>query len=140
MAYISYNKLGESEFDNIVSKRYKIQDLNNYRLKLEVHNSFKKDEKITTKIEPVDNEDVRNKAFLHEKISKIDGQISYLQNVYNEFKLHQNKQSLEEILIQRPVKMTIQNLYDQGLFDTFYETDEVSKDFLFTSRRRVDLK
>ena len=28
MAYISYNKLWESEFDVIVSKRVKLQDLN----------------------------------------------------------------------------------------------------------------
>ena len=28
MAYISYNKLWESEFDDIVSKRDKLQDLN----------------------------------------------------------------------------------------------------------------
>ena len=28
MAYISYNKLWESEFDNIVSKRDKLQDSN----------------------------------------------------------------------------------------------------------------
>ena len=28
MAYISYNKLWESEFDNIVSKGDKLQDLN----------------------------------------------------------------------------------------------------------------
>ena len=28
MAYISYNKLWESEFDGIVSKRDKLQDLN----------------------------------------------------------------------------------------------------------------
>ena len=27
MAYISYNKLRESEFDNIVSEWYKLQDL-----------------------------------------------------------------------------------------------------------------
>ena len=41
MAYISYNKLWESEFDGIVSKRDKLQDLNINRLKLEVHDIFK---------------------------------------------------------------------------------------------------
>ena len=40
MAYISYNKLWESEFDGIVSKRDKLQDINN--LKLEVHDAYKK--------------------------------------------------------------------------------------------------
>ena len=43
MTYISYNKLWESEFDNIVSKRDKFQDLNNNQSKLEVHETYKKD-------------------------------------------------------------------------------------------------
>ena len=42
MAYISYNNLWESEFDGIVSKRDKIQDLNFNQLKLEVHDTYKK--------------------------------------------------------------------------------------------------
>ena len=42
MAYISYNKLWESEFDGIVSKRDKLQDMNINQLKLEVHNTYKK--------------------------------------------------------------------------------------------------
>ena len=45
MAYISYNKLWENEFDGIVSKRDKLQDLNINQLKLEVHDTYKKDEK-----------------------------------------------------------------------------------------------
>ena len=45
MAHIYYNKLWESEFDNIVAKIDKLQDLNNIQLKLEVHDTFKKDEK-----------------------------------------------------------------------------------------------
>ena len=44
MAYISYNKLWESEFDGIVSKRDKLQDLNINQFKLEVHDTYKKDE------------------------------------------------------------------------------------------------
>ena len=55
MAYISYNKLWESEFDNVVSKRDKLQDLNINQLKLDVHDTYKKDEKITTNFEPIDN-------------------------------------------------------------------------------------
>ena len=39
MAYISYKKLWESEIDSIVSKRDKLQDLNNNQLKLEVHDT-----------------------------------------------------------------------------------------------------
>ena len=39
MAYISYDKLWEIEFDGIVSKRDKLQDANISQLKLEVHDS-----------------------------------------------------------------------------------------------------
>ena len=42
---------------------------------------------------------------------------------YNVFKLQYNKQSVEEILIQRAMKMTIQTLYDEGLFDDFASAD-----------------
>ena len=70
MAYISYNKLWESEFDGIVSKRDKLQDLNINQLKLEVHDTYKKDEKITTNFEPIDNADVINKGYLDDKLLK----------------------------------------------------------------------
>ena len=140
MAYISYNKLWESEFDGIVSKRDKLQDLNINQLKLEVHDTYKKDEKITTNFEAIDDSDVINKAYLDEKLKKIDGHISYLEKDYNEFKIQYNKQSVEEILIQRAVKTTIQILYDKGLFNNFQNAQEVLKDFLFTTRRRPDLE
>ena len=42
MAYTSYNKLWESEFDNILSKIDKLQDININKLKLEVHDTYKK--------------------------------------------------------------------------------------------------
>ena len=42
MAYKPYNKLWESEFDNIVSKREKVRDLNISQLKLEVYDTLKK--------------------------------------------------------------------------------------------------
>ena len=51
-------KLGEKEFDNIVSKRDKLQELNINQTKLEVHDSYKKGEKITTNFEPNIDEDV----------------------------------------------------------------------------------
>ena len=70
MACICYNKLWESEFNGIVSKRDKLQDLNSNEIKLEVHDTYKKDEKITTNFEPIDNEDVINKAYLDEKLKK----------------------------------------------------------------------
>ena len=139
MAYISYNKLWESEFDNIVSKRDKLQDLNINNLKLEVHDTYKKDEKISTNFEPNDNTDVINKGYLDSKLLKIDGHLSKLEKDFNEFKLQYNKQSVEEILVQRAVKTTIQILYDKGLFDNFQNADKVLEDFLFTTRRRPDL-
>ena len=139
MAYNSYNKLWESEFDGIVSKRDKLQDLNINQLKLEVHDTYKKDEKLTTNFKPSDDTDVINKAYLDEKLKKIDGHISYLEKDYNEFKIQYNKQSVEDILIQRAVKTTIQILYDKGLFDNYANADKVLEDFLFTTRRRGDL-
>ena len=45
MAFISYNKLWEREFDNIFSRRDKSQDMNINQLKLEVHDTYRKDEK-----------------------------------------------------------------------------------------------
>ena len=138
MAFISYNKLWESEFDGIVSKRDKLQDLNINQLKLEVHDTYKKHEKITTNFKPIDNEDVINKAYLDDKLKKIDGHIAYIEKEYNEFKKQYNKQSVEDSLIQRAVKTTIQILYDKGLFDNYANADKVLEDFLFTSRRRGD--
>ena len=129
----------ESEFDGIVSKRDKLQDLNINQLKLEVHDTFKKDEKITTNFEPVNNEDVIDKGYLDDKLLKINGHLSKLEKDYSEFKLQYNKQSVEGILIQRAVKTTIQILYDKGLFDNFQNADKVIEEILFTTRRRGDL-
>ena len=81
MAYISYNKLWESEFDGIVSKRDKLQDANINQLKLEVYDAYKNDEKLTTNFEPIDNLDVINKGYLDEKLLKIDSHISKLERI-----------------------------------------------------------
>ena len=139
MAYISYNKLCEREFDGIVSKRDKLQDLNINQLKLEVHDTYIKDEKTTTNFEAVDESDVINKGYLDSKLLKINGHLSKLEKDFNEFKLQYNKQNIEEILIQRAVNTTIQILYDKGLFDNYANADKVLEDFLFTARRREDL-
>ena len=139
MAYISYNKLWESEFDGIVSKRDKLQDANFSQLKLEVYDTYKKDERISTNFEAVDDSDVINKGFLDKKLEKINGHLSFLEKDYIEFKLQYNKQNVEDILIQRAVKTTIQILYDKGLFDNYDNADKVLEDFLFTTRRRGDL-
>ena len=140
MAYIKYNKLWESEFDGIVSKGDKLQDLNINQLKLEVHDTYKKDEKITTNFEPIDNPDVVNKGYLDGELKKTNGHIAYIEKDYNEFKLQYNKQTVEEFLVQRAVKTTIQILYDKGLFDNYANADKVLEDFLFTTRRRPDLE
>ena len=71
---------------------------------------------------------------------KIDGHLSKLEKDYNGFKLQYNKQNVEDILIQRAVKTTIQILYDRGLFDNFQNAEEVLEDFLFTTRHRPDLE
>ena len=96
---------------------------------------------MTTILKPVNDEDVINKGYLDKTLRKIDGHISYFENDYNELKLHYNKKSVEQISFQRAVKTTIQILYDNGFLD-FYanrEYDIVLEDFLFATRRRVDL-
>ena len=70
---------------------------------------------------------------------KINGHLSKLEKDYNEFKFQYNKQNVEDILIQRAVKTTIQILYDKCLFDNYDNADKVLEDFLFTTRRRPDI-
>ena len=68
MAYISYNILRKSEFDNIVSKRGKVQDLIINHIKINLYDTFKKVEKITTNVEHSDDSDVINKRFFEKKM------------------------------------------------------------------------
>ena len=76
MANISYNILWESEFDNIVFKWIKLQDTNINQFKLEVHDIYKKDERIATNFEISNDEDVINKFYLFEHLLKIHGHLS----------------------------------------------------------------
>ena len=62
---------------------------------------------------------------------KKDGHLSKLQKDYNEFKLQYNKQNVEDILIQRAVKTTMQILYDKGLFDNYANADKILEDFFY---------
>ena len=145
MAFISYKKLWLSEVFNIVSAKDREQDTNLTQPKLKVNNSYKKDEKVTTNFEASDPDDVINKSFLDKKLSRIEGHISLVEKDYNEFKLKNNKQSVEEIIIEKTVKTTIQVLYDRGLFDTCNpgNAHEVGKAFLLfevNDRRRTDLE
>ena len=92
MVYISYNKLLESEFDGTVSKRDILQDLNINQIKLEVLDTYKKDEKLTTDFEAVDDKAVINKAYLDEKLKKINGHIFTLKkNTTNLITIQQTK-------------------------------------------------
>ena len=84
-----------------------------------------------------------NKTYLDTKLRKIEGQMSYMEKDYNNFKLHNNKQPVYEILNESAVKTTIQTLYDKGLFDNYDNADEVLKDYLLfevDERRRPDLE
>ena len=85
MAYKSYNKLWESEFDNIVSKRDKLQDMIINQLKLQVHGSYKKGEKRKTNFEVSDGSDVINKTYIEDNLLKRDGHLSISEKDYNEF-------------------------------------------------------
>ena len=114
MAYISYNELWDTELDSIISKRDKLQDLNINPVKFEVHDTYKKDEIITTNFEPVNDGDVIKKVYSDEKLLETNALSSKLEKNYNEFKLQYNKQSVEEVLIQRAVKKTIQIIFQRG--------------------------
>ena len=127
-----------SEFDIFVSRKDKLQDININQLKLEVHDTYKKDEKITTDFESINNEDVIHKVYLDEKLIKRNGHLSLLEKGSDEFKLQNNKQSVEENLFQRAVITTNQLLYDKLLFDNFSNAEEVSKYFLFVTRGKLD--
>ena len=96
--------------------------------------------KEATKFAATDDSDVVDKAYFDEKLKKIDGQISYIEKDYNEFKLHYNKQSVKDILIKRAMKTTVQILEDISLFDNFAKVNKVLENFLYTTRRRGDLE
>ena len=97
MASFSYIELWESEFDNIVSERDKLKDMNIILLKLEVHDTYEEDEKITTDFEPVTIENVLSKACPDENFRiKVNGHLSSIQKDYNDFNLQYNKQMLKK--------------------------------------------
>ena len=70
--------------------------MNRNQLKGEVHDTYKKDEKITTNFEPTDISDVNNKAYPDENVSEKDDHLSLLEKNYKEVKLHYNKKSVDE--------------------------------------------
>ena len=91
---------------------------------------------MTTNFEPSNDEEVKNKAFLDRKLFKTEGHLSILEKDDNEFKILSNKQSLDEALIQRAEKTTIQILYDKVFFDSFPKASRFLNFFLFVKRRR----
>ena len=84
-AYISYNKAWENEVDYIVFKKDKVQYLKINQLKLQVHNTYKKDETITTSFEPVKYSNIINKGCLDEELFKLNGQLALFEKDYSEF-------------------------------------------------------
>ena len=86
-----------------------------------------KEMKKPTNFEPSNDEDVINKGFLDKTLPKLEAPISKIQEDYNEIKILSNKQSVEEVLVRRAVKRTIQSLYDKELFDGFPKADVVLK-------------
>ena len=81
-----------------------------------------------------------NKNFYDTKLAEVKGHISYLERVYIEFKLHNSKQYIEEVSIDRAAKTTTQILYDKRIIDNYDNADEVLKEYLFVERRRPDLE
>ena len=49
------------------------------QLKLKLNETYKKDEKISTNFEAVNDEDVIKKGYLDEKVKKVDGHVSNLE-------------------------------------------------------------
>ena len=69
--------IGETDLDNIASKRDRLQEMNINQLKLEIHDACEKDEKITTNFDPDNKEDVINKAYLDKKLSKVEARLLF---------------------------------------------------------------
>ena len=71
---MSYEKLCCSEFYNNVTAKDRVQDINLNQLQIKVNDAYGKDEKITTKNEAVNDEDVINEEYLNTKLDEEKGQ------------------------------------------------------------------
>ena len=58
--------------------------------------------------------------------------LSLLEKDYKEFKLQSNKQYVEEVLIQKTAKTTLQRPFDKGFFDSNANADKVVEDFFYS--------
>ena len=80
-----------------------------------------------------------NKIYLETNLSRIENHLSDIEKEWNEYKRRNDKQSAEEVLIQRIVKSIIQIRYDIGLFDQNNNADEM-KGHLFSERRKFSFQ
>ena len=87
-------------------------------------------------------ENVINKVCLDENLQELETLVSYKEKDCNEFELHNNKQSLEDLQYERTVGTSIQSLYDKGLFDKYSNGNayEVLKYYLLNERGRNGLE
>ena len=116
-----------------------MQVINPNQLEHKVNDTYRKDGKITTKIETVNYEDVLNNGYPDTKINKIESPVPFIKKDYIEFKLCNDKQS-EEVLSEKAMETTIQKLYGRAFFFyNFVILDEVLEDYLHIERRRPDL-
>ena len=82
-----------------------------------------------------------NKAYLDTKSAEVKGDISYMENNFNEFKGYERYK--EEVLVEKAVKTAIQIAFDRGLFDEYDLVNEVLNVSLLiegNERHRPDLK
>ena len=144
MAFISYDKLWESEVCNNVSAKPRVQNININKIDLNGNDTYKNDEKITTHFETSNTQDVLTRLYIDGKLSKVERLLSFLEKEYNEFKVNgrSNKQTDEEFSFQRAVKTTTQMPYDKGFVPDYQIAGEVLKHYLLievNERRRPDL-
>ena len=134
-----YYNLWRSEFWNNVSAKDRVLNIVLIQLKFKINDAYREDEKITTKFGPCNDGDVVSKPYLDTKISKKESHSSFIDKEYNEYKLLGNKESVEEILIQKTKKTDVQKHLDTNFFDKYDKTDEVLKAFSFVERRGSNL-
>ena len=93
-----------------------------------MNNLYKNNEKITTKVEPSNDEDVVSKAYLDTSLSKREGHLTKREIDYEEKKVHNDKdanQSNNEVKIEKTLKIAGKNYISKELFDEYDDADEV---------------
>ena len=73
-----------------VSAKDKVQDFILNQLKPKVNATHKKNEKLTTNFEAVNDEDVINKKYLDTNLAELEGHILYIEEKFIEFKYHES--------------------------------------------------